>query len=644
MPYSYYCTHCGRKLDQNKVLLDLYPIITGDTKTKLELLRFRLTMAEFLALYQSGSEVSGGFRRCQLTLEQLMGYIANKNNLDDPAIATLTLRELKEYLGDTDLTGNAALVTPQKKEKSHEELLFARLEDDEDEDDPFFSGQTEAAAPTGAVKLAEPQIPAAIGAILSVGNQSVDDIIFAKERLRKDLESLYNLFRIRDEISFMLHLCEEEDDKGQKLLTAYRLRKGTDECMVEQARVCPACATPVFDHAGTARHQSVAFIGYRESGKTSTILSLTHYTIYAIMGALKNKIWAGTPGIDTVSQVEVVGRSRSLMNDLLLYHDGIAPQRTSAEVRDNAYSATLRIRNNSGKHHLLTLVDLPGELCKVPNLDKGELKPRIDTDKILKEFQIALSADAYVVCFDAAAIQTSEGIMADIQNVCTWADQFQQLRADYIGDDSFSVPMMVLFTKCEDLEGSAPILKPNGREYVQPVDKVYMFSDEKQIIRQNPIYNRVMEQFGTFGRLNRAYHAVLRSSPFGYKAPSETDLARDPTAVKQIPSPRNMDKLMRWLLAASGCIPAEAEYRKYEDNSTPFIPTENYCITPPQNRIKPPKDDNEALSRCALFENSGLHDRTQVMRLGDSTIERLGHRFLDQCRKIIGRSKENTHG
>lgn len=642
MAYSYYCTHCGRQLDQDHVLLDMYPIITGDADTRLGILKFRLTMAEFMALYQNGTEADGGFRRCQLSLEQLLGYIAGKNNLDDPAIATLTLRELKEFLGDSDLSAATVAAVPQKREKSKEELIFSLLDDQDDsEEDPFFTGQQESTAPAGPVKLAEPQIPAAIQAILSAGNQAVDDIVFAKKRLREELDSLYNLFRVRDVVPFKLHLYEEQDDKGRKVLTAYRMITipGNNQFKVE-ARVCPHCSTPIFDHAGTAKHQSIAFIGYQGSGKTSAILALTHYAQNAILGALGGKIWANDPGIDSITQVSVVGNSARLKYDLANYPNGIAPSKTLASKRTDAYSATLHIRNKSGKWHLLTLVDLPGELCIVPDAKNNELKTRINDQKVLNEFQIALSADAYVVCFDTSTIAASESVMADIQNVCTWADSFQNLRANNLGDTSLSVPMMVLFTKCADLEGEKPVLAPEGKKYVQPIDNVYLFSAEKQIIQERRVYNRVTEQFGTFGRLNLAYHAVLRSSPFGYKAPSETDLVRNPDAHRETPSPRNIDKLMYWLLAVSGCIPVEAEYRKHADTSTPFTTSESYCVRPPQSRIRNPIDDDEALARCALFENPGYYDRIRVNRLGEPAILRLFDRFWTPN----GNTKEKNHG
>lgn len=645
MAYSYYCTHCGRELDQDHVLMDMYPIITSDADSKLSILKFRLTMQEFMALYNGGTDAGGGFRRCELSLAQLLGYVSNKNNLDDPAIATLTRQELKDYLGDSDLSADAA-PAPEKQEKSREAAIFSLLDDsDSGEDDPFFTGQSSAPAQAETVKLAERQIPAAIGAILSTGNKSVDDIVFAQKRLREELECLYNLFRVRDSVPFKLHLYEEQDDKGRKVLTAYRMITipGNNQFKVE-ARVCPHCDTPIFDYAGTAKHQSIAFIGYQGSGKTSAILALTHYAENAVLGALDGKIWGNDPGIDTVAQISVVGKSSRLKYDLSNYPKGIAPSKTLASKRTDAYSATLRIRNKSGKWHLLTLVDLPGELCIVPGAGNNELKTRIDTQKVLNEFQIALSADAYVVCFDTSIIAGNDNVVSDIQNVCTWADEFQNLRANdknnSLGEGSLSVPMMVLFTKCVDLEGDKPVLAPENKKYVQPVEKVYLFTAEKQIIQERRVYNRVMEQFGTFGRLNLAYHAVLRSSPFGYKAPSETDLVRRPENQPQIPSPRNIDKLMRWLLTVSGCIPVEASYQKINETSTPFTTPENYYIKPPQSRIRNPIDDDEALARCALFENPGHFDRLRVNRLGESAIMKLATRFW----KANTNAREEKHG
>ena len=311
MAYSFYCTHCGRQLDQSRVLLDMYPIITGETDTKLELLKFRLTMGEFMTLYNGGTPDKEGFRRCRLSLEQLLGFMANENNLDNADIAKLTLREMKEYLGD----GEQAQQTPAAPVKSKEAAIFnMMLGGDEEEDDPFFTG-TDSAAPTEEpIKPVEFTVPAAIQALLDTGNKAVDDILFTKIRVRKELELLYNLFRERVVLTFKLHLYEEEDNDGKKLLTAYRIRMTGKEYKVE-ARVCPHCDTPVFEHAGTAQHQSIAFIGYQRSGKTSTILALTHYAENAILGALGGQIWGEDPGIDSVLEVTVIGKSHRLLTE-----------------------------------------------------------------------------------------------------------------------------------------------------------------------------------------------------------------------------------------------------------------------------------------------------------------------------------------
>jgi len=110
MAYSYYCTHCGRELDQDHVLMDMYPIITGDADSRLRILKFRLTMQEFMALFNGGTDAGGGFRRCELSLAQLLGYVSNKNNLDDPAIATLTRQELCKIV--TGLLDSAGVLGP----------------------------------------------------------------------------------------------------------------------------------------------------------------------------------------------------------------------------------------------------------------------------------------------------------------------------------------------------------------------------------------------------------------------------------------------------------------------------------------------------------------------------------------------------
>ena len=84
MTYNYYCTYCGRELKQSTVLFDMQPILTGSQENRFRILSLRMTKAELEALIASGSPQDMGYRQCHLTLQDLLKYISNKNNLDNP--------------------------------------------------------------------------------------------------------------------------------------------------------------------------------------------------------------------------------------------------------------------------------------------------------------------------------------------------------------------------------------------------------------------------------------------------------------------------------------------------------------------------------------------------------------------------------
>ena len=91
MAYKYYCLNCGKTLSQETVLFDLQHLLIEDENTEFNTLRLRLTLGELTALIASGTPVEENYRSCTLPLAQIMGYISNENNLNDPRIAGLTM-------------------------------------------------------------------------------------------------------------------------------------------------------------------------------------------------------------------------------------------------------------------------------------------------------------------------------------------------------------------------------------------------------------------------------------------------------------------------------------------------------------------------------------------------------------------------
>lgn len=595
MGYDYYCAHCGKQLNQNTVLFDMQYLLTRDDTRQFQILKYRLTLAELSALLASGVAGEHGYKICRLTMPQIMACISNANNLNDSNIATLTLDQIRDYL-------NAAPETGSGKTQDHMDDYDDYGDDEEEED---LSAETTA-----------PYIKPPAIVVLENRSKALVDELFIRDMLSKDLSVLLGLFGEGDVFEIQLREENDEDNDGNPVLVGYSL-KSVGGALQIQARVCGECGTPVFEHAGTARHQAVAFIGSPKAGKTSTILALSHYaTYYMDNGFGGGKVWEGCQVIDSVASVEMLDKTERVKTDLANYGQGIAPSKTNAEKREDAYSVTLRLSNKAEgkKRYLLTLVDLPGELC----VEDG----KVQWAKVQNLFPVALNCDAFVMCFDTQslagknAIQSPAALVAD---VCNWADQFQKMRAQHNGLDTY-VPTMVLFTKCTELEDpNAPVLpvKP-----MLPLDRMYLLRNEKQQIAENKMYQFVSERFSNYGQLDKAYHAMMRCSPFGYDAPDGVTVS---TAQKEgrsvsveIPSPKNIDYLMRWLLSVTGCILTEASFARTQ-NDIPYK-LQNFCISRPQLRSENPGvsgkvgDVEESMARCALFENPGHFDREYVAK------------------------------
>lgn len=612
MIYDYYCSYCGKQQNQNTVLFDMQYLLTCDDKRQFNILKFRLTQAELKALINSGTATEHGYRKCSLTMAKIMSYIANKNNLDDPSIAALTKADATEYVKDHT-------AAPEASQDTEQDVLDMEL--------LTGSGIPSEAAPEPKEESSEnkpaKEKPLAIAALENKSKALVDDI-YIENLLNSDLSVLMGLFAEKDVYEF--ELCEENDtdNEGNPVLEGYSM-KANGVLLNMEARVCPGCGTKIFSHAGTAKHQSVSFIGSPRAGKTSTILSLTHYAIhYMDNGFGGGDIWKDCQMIDSVASVELVDKIERLTKDLDNYRKGIAPDKTLLNERKDAYSVTLRLSNRaeSNKRYLLTLTDLPGELC----ITDGA----IDKTKVETLFPVALTCDAFILCFDTQSLANNDGDRAPtelVKEVCSWADQFQSIRARYNNQNAKHntyVPTMVLFTKCEELEDpNAPKPVLGG---MQPLEKMYSLKTERHQISTNNMYKYFRDRFSEHGHLNKAYHAMMRCSPYGYDAPSTNAIERMSEAEKvqkiKKTEPKNVDLLMRWLLSVSGCIPTEATF-SVGHNTTPYQ-LRNFCISRPQLRSENPGDlvkgideIKESMARCALFENPGRFDKLFVGKHND---------------------------
>ena len=625
MSFSFYCTGCGKRLEHadakaeaphprkrsvslpvntaGEVLYDLQYLLTGkdedDEANRFSVLKLRLTESELQTLTQ-GQKDSEGYVRSEVRLQDVTAYISNGNNLNNERIRGLKWEDICTFI----LEQNKENVQAQKKDrkastgKSKKRSLFGDDEDDSDTtEEPGTGGEANNEAEKTAV------MPDAIQALIDISsvNMAVESV---KRQLATDLGSLQTAFGSNGNecpLRFDIKEIRESAADGSSILTGYRFKRQDSQqtVSIEKARLCPRCGEQIFRHAGTARHQAISFIGYQSSGKTSTILALTSYLENQSQIGTNlddKKIWTNAKAVPHGASFELLERPAALKADLENYSQGIAPDKTKVDERKNAYSATFRIKNEANKYSLLTLTDLPGELCYSDGT--------IDNDRIMNTFPVALNCDAYIACFDTKdTLAHSERI----NTVCMWTQAFQDLRAEAQSEEAF-VPTMLLFCKCAELEAesAAKAKAPVGGT---PIEKVYKLRPELVSIKTNPALRVVFDTFARFGKLNSGYHASLRCSPYGYDAPQAS--AKNATNAHP-PTPKNIDLLMEWILCVTGCIPADP---KYQVPGSTKVTIGRYCLERPQIRLQAPIESNlfqEAIVRCALFDNPGKLDKMVV--------------------------------
>lgn len=607
MEHKYFCTYCGRELNQGIVLFDLQHVLTGDAKERFDILSFRLTKEELDKLLNAGTRGDQSYVHYDLTLEEFLKHVSNAHNLNDPVIRGLTMEQITSFLE-----------AMTKKEYGD---AFEPSTGGGDEFDDLFGGTADTdsrAAPVQEDTPDDHDWPEPIKALRSkdTTNKSLAE---TQKMIQHDLKILKKLFGESGSFHMELLPLEEDDDFRQKVLYGYRSFAGTARrnITVDAARMCCYCGRPVFNHAGTAEHRSVAFIGDQKSGKTSTILALAHYVQNAITGAMsQDPIWGGSKGIDTILDAELLSNDERLKADLSKYEDGRPPDKT--EKDKEAYSATFRIKNKAqkDKYYILTLTDLPGELCD-PNSGK------IDVDNIMNRFPVALACEMFILCFDST---TARGPKANrmVENACKWGNEFQKIRQEYwqnsvsndkknaTGDDCFA-PVMILYTKCEELEQVKEDEEP--KKVSRGVDRIaesYIFQKERREIEKNEIYSRAGSRFKDYDNLQNVYMARLRCSPFGFAPEVRTD------GTTSTPRPIHVDDLMRWILSVACCIDTEATfYPDLSDHQMKKKIPGNFLERPQYRAQKPAgngKDGDlkEALARCYLFENPGEVDKSLV--------------------------------
>ena len=603
MGYDYYCTYCASKENNETVLFDMQPLLTGDVSKQFNIIKFRMTQKEVYSLANQTPADSQNRHSCRLSFQEVMQIIANERNLNDEGITGLTLQEVDNFLKSG--------ITAAQSSK-----------DDELEPDIFAEEFQEEKAPEEAP---EEVLPDSIQHLLNQ-DKAIDNQAFSKGRLTEDLKNLQQAFIMNGELTFEISLIEEKDDQGRRILTGMNAWVRNHILDMANNRVCSKCGKPIFPYAGTAEHKSVVFIGYQSSGKTSTLLALTHYAINHMEADIGSTIWTGTSTLNNIEEVALLAPSSRLLKELKNYENGIAPDKTDRTRREDAYSATLLIRSRVGEKSsvcILTLTDLPGELCEVG----GSLRAA----DIYEKFSVAMACDAFVVCLDTTTVElASPDSQAKVQvndengavveltpaqvigDTCRWADEFQKILIQN-GCKSMYVPMMLLFTKCRQLEQQEAAPEAAVHKGLNPIGQVYMFRKEQMLIERNRFYSVASDKFGSIRDLASAYHAMLRCSPYGYNAPARNVLRDHPELADSLqpPVPHNIGELMKWILCVFGCIPTVAEFKENINSGGSYI-LKDYYLTRPQHRQQNPRkgqETQEALIRCCLFANPGKYDK-----------------------------------
>lgn len=622
MAHEYFCTHCGRRLNQDTVLFDMQYVLTGTEK--FDILTFRLNKAELDAVSAKAQVLDMNYRGYPLSFEEFLGYVSNERNLKKAEISGLTMDMIQEFLDQMEEDEYGSQEQADDSGQSGEADIFDIFNPPAEEIAPAVEKEVD--------KRAElDRWPEPIRAMMVMDERNTD-YDATKKLMRSDFNKLKRLFANGSyRIEFFLN--EMNDDRGGKVLTSYMAKVGDGEkrkvVTCEDARVCCHCSGTVFRYAGTAKHRTVALIGTQSSGKTSTILSLAHYAQNAATNVFADDpIWGKgrAKPLHSVLNIELISADQRLKDDLAKYQNGIAPDKTSASRRGDAYSATFRIQNSTdpSKYYIITLTDLPGELCKPEGLDRNN---------IMNEFQVALACEMFLLCFDAAATTGANANQLTHQ-VCNWANEFQELRSwfwenekadrqDAAASAGCFAPVMILYTKCRELEDKNR--RPNTGGYVpnpDPIVESYLFNRERVEIEKNPIYRHAGRQFQNFDRLANTYIARLRVSPYGYEAPGQEKV--EAGEHYHHPEPVHVDDLMRWILAVNGCIDTGAVYYPDSgDHNTRFTQQNNPLMRPQYRKQSPGTDQagknmditrglNEALNRCYLFENPGVVDAAMV--------------------------------
>lgn len=578
--YRYFCTECGSEVNADTVLFDM----SGLLPARWNMLSLLMTEEELRGFQREGEFIRGREFRCTMTLGQILDCMANTRNLKIPVLAELTREEIRQFCE----------AKPREEPQKTFADLLPLLEEADQEDTP---------------EEAPVVWPAGIRVLLA---QAREPEHLAEHSLRADLTALLQGVGENGFVTFTLELEQHKDDRGTDVVTGAIVNRSTIGRRLLDQRVCPCCKRPLYRGAGTAEHKVITFLGLPGSGKTAVLQSLLHYAANHMLYNTNSPVWEGVEQFSRVGSVEFLHSSRGL-KDLEPYGQGYAPEHRVDRDFRGTESATLRIREKAGatveeaREKILTLV----ELSQGSWYGAGK-EYRLNANGILNAFPIVLSSDALVVCQDAScrgatgenqkeSIEKARGISYVVRDLQHMIGQF---------GSKHSIPTMLLFTKCPDLEDGGRVMGKR-MAYAQPAKAAYLLNQERGIMERDAYYGKMIQLFRDMQGESEGFRAEMRCTALGYKAPRPEQVPagmEELAKTVKLPRPVNMDRLMQWLLMVSGCIEVRSRF-----GITSRITRKQYRAENPLFTDNVPA---EAVARCTLFSNPGVHDRHLMEILG----------------------------
>lgn len=556
--FHYFCTDCGGKVNDDTVLFDL----SGVLDAPWEALTLHLTEEELRTLQRENEYIQGRDYRCTMTLGEILTVVSNPRNLDDPVIAELTEEEIRAFL----------------------------------------AGEASANAP--AQEFVQNSRP------LQALRKAVENSRRKQDAIGRDLQRLMDCLDAAGNLTFRLELAVEKDSTGADVVTGLLVNRNQSGRRMLERRVCPHCRRELYRRAGTAEHKVITFLGERGTGKSSILQALLHYATHHMQYNSGHPLWQQAKTLSGVGTVEVL-RAAPALSRLDLYEQGASPVKTTDQQTCGDTSITLRIREKKNpsagtvQETILTLVELPGDLCD----GRGVL----DRNRVVTHFPIVLESTILAACMKAedSAIPGAPGraCVEAAQRTGLLADQFQNMLMNFGGRSG--IPTMLLFTACPELEAPGQRTE-KPPVFSNPVQNAYLLNRERLFMEQDEVYRGMIRSFSNACTTRAPYQAELRCSAFGpgkLPVPLLTDGRVMPSGPRAMVRPANVDFLMWWLLMASGCIRVNARQGISGRVDRDQFRTEN-----------PNFDGNvplEAVLRCSLFSNPGIHDTYLVQNYGD---------------------------